>query len=182
MQRDVCACVVAWLRAASAASAMTSVMCAPWSLEETLLDRWSQDLEDMALRSGRSANHRMSWCASDTSPGLGTWPPPIKPTAAMVWWGARHDRVVTTAVRPLVRPATRWRRVVARAAARRSAGRRVARRRASLDCPAPSGPRSQRVVPSSLERRSRRNDSWRGNAALLASTRTAAIGLASVGS
>jgi hypothetical protein len=27
----------------------------------------------------------MLWCASDTSPGMGMWPPPIQPTSAMVW-------------------------------------------------------------------------------------------------
>jgi hypothetical protein len=141
MQRDVCSCVVAWLRAASAASAMTSVMCAQWFLEETLLDRWSQDLEDMALRSGRSANHRMSWCASDTSPGSGIWPPPIGPTAELGCCGARQGRPVTRAVRPSVRPATRGIRVVSTAAATRIAGGMVVRRRASLDVPAPGGPR-----------------------------------------
>src|SRR6266699_3617348 len=81
----------------------------------------------------------MAGCASDTSPGMGSWPPPIRPTSAMVWWGARKVRVVT-AVRPLVRPATRGMWVVSIAAARRIAGRTVARRRASLDIPAPGGP------------------------------------------
>jgi hypothetical protein len=33
------------------------------------------------------------------SPGIGTWPPPISPASEMVWWGARHGRVVTYAVR-----------------------------------------------------------------------------------
>jgi hypothetical protein len=26
--------------------------------------------------------------ASDTSPGIGTWPPPVSPTSERVWWGA----------------------------------------------------------------------------------------------
>ncbi len=50
----------------------------------------------------------------------------------MVWWGARNDRVVTTAVRPPMRPATRWMRVVSSASARRIAGRMVVRRRHHL--------------------------------------------------
>jgi hypothetical protein len=43
----------------------------------------------------------------DTSPGIGTWPPPIRLASEMVWWEARHGRVVTKVVRPPVRPATR---------------------------------------------------------------------------
>ena len=27
---------------------------------------------------------RILWCARDTSPGMDTWPPPIRPTAAIV--------------------------------------------------------------------------------------------------
>jgi hypothetical protein len=30
---------------------------------------------------------------------MGIWPPPISPTAEMVWCGARQGRVVTTAAR-----------------------------------------------------------------------------------
>jgi hypothetical protein len=53
---------------------------------------------------------------------------------------------VTRAVRPPVRPATRWIRVVASASARRIAGRRMARRRASRDVTAPAGPSSQALL------------------------------------
>jgi hypothetical protein len=62
----------------------------------------------------------------------------------MVWWGARHGRVVTNAVRSPVRPATLWIRVVSMASARVIAGRRVVSRRASLDVPAPGGPSKSR--------------------------------------
>jgi hypothetical protein len=79
----------------------------------------------------------------DTSPGMGTWPPPMRPTSEMVWCGARHSRVVTRAVRSPVRPATRWRRVVSMASARVSAGKMVVSRRASIDLPAPGGPSSR---------------------------------------
>jgi hypothetical protein len=34
-----------------------------------------------------------------------TWPPPIRPASAMVWW-AQHGRVVTRAVRSRVGPVT----------------------------------------------------------------------------
>ena len=40
----------------------------------------------------------MPWCARDTSPGMGIWPPPIKPRSEIVWCGARNGRVVTQAV------------------------------------------------------------------------------------
>jgi hypothetical protein len=50
--------------------------------------------------------------ASDTSPGIGTWPPPISPTSEVVGWGARHGRVVTKAVGSPVKPATLWMGVV----------------------------------------------------------------------
>jgi hypothetical protein len=38
--------------AASAASAATSAMCAYWLVEETVLERLAQDLEDLALALG----------------------------------------------------------------------------------------------------------------------------------
>jgi hypothetical protein len=53
--------------------------------------------------------------------------------------GARQGRVVTTAVRSPVRPATWGRRVVSRASGRGIAGTTVVQQRASLDCPAPEG-------------------------------------------
>jgi hypothetical protein len=48
---------------------------------------------------------------------------------------------VTNVVRAPVRPATLWRRVVSIASANVIAGRRVVSRRASIDVPAPGGPR-----------------------------------------
>ena len=53
MPRDMCACIMAWLRAARAASATTSAMCAQWLLEATILEWLAQDLEDMALELGQ---------------------------------------------------------------------------------------------------------------------------------
>jgi hypothetical protein len=57
--------------------------------------------------------------------------------------GGATGRVVTAAVRRPVRPATRGRRVVSRAPAGVISGRIVVRGRASLDVPAPGGPRSR---------------------------------------
>jgi hypothetical protein len=51
-------------------------------------------------RSGLGTSKSTPWCARDTSPGSGTWPPPISPTAELVWCGARTGPVMTTAVRP----------------------------------------------------------------------------------
>jgi hypothetical protein len=82
------------------------------------------------------------------SPGMGRWPPPITPTAAMVWCGARISRVVTTAVHPPVKPATQWILVLSSASARRIAGRVVVRRRASIDVPAPGGEQEGEIMDS----------------------------------
>jgi hypothetical protein len=88
---------------------------------------------------GRVSRQRTPWGVSDTSPGIGTWPPPISPASEMGWWGARHGRVVTHAVRSPVRPATLWMRVVSMASAKVMAGRMVVSRRANIDLPAPGG-------------------------------------------
>jgi hypothetical protein len=53
-------------------------------------------------------------------------------------------RVVTSAGRAPIRPATGWRRVVSIASARVIAGRTVVSRRASLDVPGTGGPRRRR--------------------------------------
>jgi hypothetical protein len=57
------------------------------------------------------------------------------------WIYAEGEQAVMTAVRALVRPATLWMRVVSRASGRVMACRIVVRRCASLDVPAPGGPR-----------------------------------------
>ena len=69
----------------------------------------------------------------DTFPGIGTWPQPISPTAEMVWCGARHRRVVTTAVRLPVRPALLWMRMVSRASAASAMALVLGRRVSSPD-------------------------------------------------
>jgi hypothetical protein len=51
--------------------------------------------------------------------------------------GARHGRIMTTAVRAPVRPATRWIQVVSRASGRVIPGGMVVSRHASLDVPVP---------------------------------------------
>lgn len=57
---------------------------------DTLLHRWAPALEPMAPALRQLIQKRTPGCASDTSPGLGRWPPPITPTSEMVWCGALH--------------------------------------------------------------------------------------------
>jgi hypothetical protein len=85
---------------------------------------WRNTSSTWRRNSGSSSRKRIPWCASDTSPGRGTSPldQPHSGDGAM---GVRHGRVVTTAARAPVRPATRWRRVVSRASAKVIAGRLV---------------------------------------------------------
>jgi hypothetical protein len=123
-------------RAAIAAKTARSRMRGKLHAYDTLLAGLARDLHDMAaeLRQFIQAEHAM--VASDPSPGIGTWPPPISPASEMVWWGARHGRVVTHAVRSPVRPTTLWIRVVLMASARVIAGKMVVSRRARMDSPA----------------------------------------------
>ena len=44
------------------------------------------------LNSGNSSRNRMPLCASDTSPGRGTLPPPTRATDEAEWCGARTGR------------------------------------------------------------------------------------------
>jgi hypothetical protein len=92
-------------------------------LHETLLQWLAQHLQHAASELRPFIQKRIPWCARDTSPGIGTWPPPISPASEMVWWGARNGRVVTKAMRSPVRSARLWIRVVSMASARVIAGR-----------------------------------------------------------
>jgi hypothetical protein len=74
-------------------SAARSMMCGRLSRYDALLLRLAPDLEDMAVELGPCIQEEHAVVGSDTSPGIGTWPPPISPASEMVWWGARHGRV-----------------------------------------------------------------------------------------
>jgi hypothetical protein len=92
-------------------------------MERTVSARgWRKTARTWRRHSGSSSRKRTPWWASDTSAGIGTWPPLSSPASERGWWGARHGRVVTTAVRALARPATQWRHVVLRASASVIAG------------------------------------------------------------
>jgi len=105
------------------------------------------------LRAANATNRaRSTRCGTssfrDPVPG---WPPyphhlPCSSGSAGIPRGRGH--IVTKAVRP----ATRWIRVVSRVSARGMAGRMVGKRRASIDVPAPGGPRSRRCGPRARSR------------------------------
>jgi hypothetical protein len=86
---------------------------------------WRKTPSPWRRHSGSSSGKRMPWCAYDTSPGVGMCPLPIRPTAEIVCCGAQKGRVVASAVRAPVRPATRWMHVVPRASTRVIAGKIV---------------------------------------------------------
>jgi len=51
---------------------------------ETILERLAHDREHMTATLGPFIQEEDAVGASDTSPGIGTWPPPISPTSEMV--------------------------------------------------------------------------------------------------
>jgi hypothetical protein len=69
---------------------------------------WRKTSRTWRRNSGSSSKKSTSLSASETSPGIGMWPPPISPISEMVWWEGRNGQVATHAVRLPVRPATRW--------------------------------------------------------------------------
>jgi hypothetical protein len=94
---------------------------------------WRSPSRTWRWDAGRASSTSIPRCTSDTSPSMAP-----APTAQLHIedGGARHGRVVTTAVRlPVrsVRPATRGRRMVSMASAKVLAGRMEMSRRARLD-------------------------------------------------
>src|SRR5262245_38769525 len=51
---------------------------------ETLLEGLAEDLQDVAATFRSASSNRTPWCAHETSPGIGMWPPPISPASEMV--------------------------------------------------------------------------------------------------
>src|SRR6266545_1539289 len=47
---------------------------------------WLRTSGPWRRNSGHSSRKCTPWWASDTAPGIGTWPPPINPTAEMPWF------------------------------------------------------------------------------------------------
>jgi hypothetical protein len=51
---------------------------------DTSSSGWRKTSRTCRRNSGRSSRKSMPWCASDTSPGMGRCPPPIRPTSEIV--------------------------------------------------------------------------------------------------
>jgi hypothetical protein len=64
-----------------------------WMLVTPSSSGWRKTSRTWRRHSGHASKKRTPWWASATSPGIGTWPPLIRPTSEMLWWGARHGRV-----------------------------------------------------------------------------------------
>jgi hypothetical protein len=110
--------------------------CGRLSVDDSPRERWPPALQDVAAALGPCIQEAHAVGGQRHVARHGTWPPPISPASEMVWWGARHGRVVTHAVRSPVSRATRWIRVVSMALARVIAGRMVVSRWARVDLPA----------------------------------------------
>jgi hypothetical protein len=95
---------------------------------------------DAVFTGPASANHEVS-----TRPVRAAARGPHRSAPHPRWYGGAREtgRLVTRVVRPPVKRATLWMRVVSRASARVIAGKIVVSRRASIDLPAPGGPRSR---------------------------------------
>jgi hypothetical protein len=128
-------------RIAKAASWLRSIEYGLLFCSEVVLKRLAQDLQDVTakLRPCIQQQHPMVRQRHLPRQRHLAAPDPLHSGDCLM--RARHGRVVTSVVRAPVTPATRWRHVVSRGSARRSAGRRVVGRRASIDLPAPAGPR-----------------------------------------
>jgi hypothetical protein len=73
------------IRVVKAVRSMQSLTPAKLYSQDTLLSGCRKTSRTWRRHSGRASRKRTPWCASDTSPGSGTWPPPLRPTSEMVW-------------------------------------------------------------------------------------------------
>ena len=71
-------------RAAKVAKTLQSRPTATLYFSDTLLQRLPQDLQHMAVELGEVIEEEHAMVGHDTSPGIGTWPPPISPASEMV--------------------------------------------------------------------------------------------------
>ncbi len=92
------------------------------------------------LNSGSSSKKSTPLCERETSPGLGTWPPPISAMSDIVWWGFLNGRFVIRALLLLIRPATLWILVVSMDSSKVIGGSMEGMRLASIVFPEPGGP------------------------------------------
>jgi hypothetical protein len=107
MWLDAHQALLACPRMARATSVPKSATPAKLYVDETILERLPQDLQDMAAEVGPCIQEAHAMVGQRHVTRHRHVAPPISPASEMVWWGARHGRVVTNAVRSPVRP-TMW--------------------------------------------------------------------------
>jgi hypothetical protein len=81
---------------------------------------WRKTSRTWRRNSGNSSKKSTPLWASDTSPGMGTWPPPISPASERLWWDAYDRRAVVHVVIGLH---TFTKRILSRLAASHACGR-----------------------------------------------------------
>jgi hypothetical protein len=80
--------------------------CGRLSVDDSPLEQWPPALQVVAAELGEFIQEAHAVGGQRHVARHGTRPPPISPASEMVWWGARHGRVVTHAVQAPVKPAT----------------------------------------------------------------------------
>ena len=122
---------------------------------------WRRPSRAETRNSGNSSRNRTPRCARLTSPGRGVAPPPTRPTAEMVWCGARNGRRTTSATPGGSTPATLCTRVTSIDSSTDSGGMIEGTRRASMVLPAPGGPTMSRLcAPATATSRTRLTRPW----------------------
>ena len=111
-------CLMAIIRKANSAKELRSRTPAKLYSCETILQRLAHNLEHMTAKLGQFIQKAHAMVSQRHVARHRHVAPTDQPASEMVWWGARHGRVVTHAVRAPVRPATLWIRVVSMASAR----------------------------------------------------------------
>jgi hypothetical protein len=115
---------------------------------DPILERLAQGLEDMAAELGQPIQEEDGMARPRHIARPRHVAPADQPDIRDGVMGARHGRVVTTAVRPPVQAATPWMQMVSRASARVMSGRMVVRHRASGNVRAPAAPSRSRLCPN----------------------------------
>ncbi len=129
--------------------------------DAAVFERLAHDFQHVALKFRQLVEKQNAVVPSETSPGRGIAPPPIRPASLMVWCGERYGRVPTRPRESSSTPATLWMRVVSIASSRDIGGRIVGMRFASMVFPAPGGPISRMLwLPAQATSSARFADIW----------------------
>ena len=97
--------------------------------------------------SGSSSRNKTPLWANEISPGFGMFPPPERPAAETVWWGARKGRVWIKEVFGGIIPAMECSFVVSMVSSNVIGGKIEGKRFASILFPEPGGPISSTLWP-----------------------------------